>query len=86
MIQVLLGELSEQETEVILRPIRSDLVAHNGESVGHDFWGDSGDNVYASAFGSHRACGGAICRATKNACWLERAYPITVRIQKRIGS
>ena len=51
MIQVLLGELSEQETEVILRPIRSDLVAHNGESVGHDFWGDSGDNVYASAFG-----------------------------------
>ena len=80
MIQVLLGELSEQETEVILRPIRSDLVAHNGESVGHDSWGDSGDNVYASAFG------GAICRATKNACWLERAYPITVRIQKRIGS
>ena len=57
MIQVLLGELSEQETEVILRPIRSDLVAHNGESVGHDSWGDSGDNVYASSFGGRQPQG-----------------------------
>ena len=57
MIQVLLGELSEQETEVILRPFRSDLVAHNGESVGHDSWGDSGDNVYASAFGGRQPQG-----------------------------
>ena len=33
MIQVLLGELSEQETEVILRPLHSDLVAHMVRSI-----------------------------------------------------
>ncbi len=33
MIQVLLGELSEQETEVILRPIRSDLASSAGRDA-----------------------------------------------------
>ena len=36
------------------RPI---LVAHNGEAVGHEFWGDSGNNVYASCFGGRQPQG-----------------------------
>lgn len=36
------------------RPI---LVAHNGEAVGHEFWGDTGKNVYASCFGGRQPQG-----------------------------